>query len=115
MAGIMRKKKTSNVDRSVIESPEWAMVLDNLEQMQPRLLASLLKSGGLESAIESRLKAYARTMMRLKQANPSEPFQNLREMANEVLVPVNQDWQDQEPLNAEEEQLLKAFRKSSIR
>ena len=115
MAGIMRKKKTSSIDRSVVDSPEWAMVLDNLEQMQPRYLAGLLRSGGLQEVIRSRLVAYARTLERLREKYPDRPMMELLEVANEVLVPVNQDWQDQEPLNAEEAQLLRAFRKSSLR
>lgn len=55
MAGIMPKKKTSNIDRSIMDSPEWAAVLDNLGQIQPRCLAGLLRNGGLREVIESPL------------------------------------------------------------
>jgi hypothetical protein len=96
-------------NQSVSDSPEWAMVLDNLEQMRPRYLASLLRNGGLENIITDRLRAYAQTLQRLQEKMPGEPLMNLQEIANEVLMPVNPNWQDEEPLTEEEQKLLEAF------
>jgi len=41
---------------------ESTMALENLEQMQPRLLASLLRSGGLKSVLEQRTSNYFKMM-----------------------------------------------------
>ena len=104
-------KQNQADDPEIYQGPEWAMILDNLEQMHPRYLATLLKNGMLKKVARERLASYARALERMEKENPSEPYENLRERAQaEILTPTNQNWQDEEPLNQEETNLLMKFR-----
>jgi hypothetical protein len=97
-------------------SREWKIALDNMEQMHPRYLANLLKDGTLAEVIRRQVVAYFQTLDRLQQSNPNEPLENLREMAQGGgLTAVNADWQDEEPLNMEEQELLKRFKRHGVR
>jgi hypothetical protein len=50
---------------------------------------------------------------RLRKAAPNEEEERLREIALSEHMPVNPDWQDQEPLNREENGLLRQFLRES--
>ena len=93
------------------QSREWAMALDNLEQMHPRYLASLLSKGSLANVLRERVRTYFQTLERLRQANPTEDEENLKEIAlSEHLTPTNLNWQDELPLTVMERKMLDQFR-----
>ena len=58
-------------------SGEVNRVLDTIEQMHPRYLAKLLRNGDLAKVIRQRVDWYQRTMARLQQALPNEPYETL--------------------------------------
>lgn len=91
------------------KSKEWKMALDNLEQMHPRYLIDLVHQGTLTAVLKAKVERYFTTLMDLQRRMPGEPLDVLKELAQEELVPVNSGWQDEEPLSAEEKQLLKRY------
>jgi len=104
----MPRRPAKQIDLN--QSREWKMALDNLEQMHPRYLASLLADGSLSDVLERKVRGYFQTLARLQQAYPDEPLVNLQEMAQpEDLTAVNPNWQDEKPLTKQERALLKAY------
>lgn len=94
------------------QSREWAMALENLEQMHPRYLAKILKTPDqLAKVLETRVEAYFRTLERLREAAPNREDHELQEIATPELAPVNENWQDEDPLTPEEQMELERFRK----
>jgi phage terminase small subunit len=85
-------------------------VLDNLDQMRPQYLASLLHDGGLAEVVRDRVDRYKRLMASLQAGSPNTPSEYLDEMASSCLGSVNPDWEEEEPLTDEEDGLLRAFR-----
>ena len=91
-------------------SDEASRVLANLEQMHPQYLACLLRNGELGNLIHRRVEWYRRTMARLQEALPDEPYASLDAKARDCLGGTNLDWQNEKPLNREERKLLEEFR-----
>jgi hypothetical protein len=85
-------------------------ILANLEQMHPQYLAHLLRSGDLGKVVSRRVDWYERTMVRLQEALPNEPYANLDAKAKDCLGGTNLDWQNEKPLTWEEAKLLEEFR-----
>jgi hypothetical protein len=85
-------------------------VLDNIEQMHPQYLAKLLRNGDLAKVIRQRVDWYQRTMARLQQALPNEPYKTLDARARDCLGGTNLNRQNEQPLTEEDKELLRAFR-----
>ena len=85
-------------------------VLDNLEQMHPQYLAKLLRNGNLAKVIRQRVDWHQRTMARLQQALPNEPYETLDARARDCLGGTNLNWQNEQPLTTVEKKLLRTFR-----
>jgi hypothetical protein len=85
-------------------------VLDNIEQMHPQYLAKLLRSGELGKVIEQRVDWYKRTMARLREALPNEPYEALDDRARDCLGGMNTNAQNEKPLTTAEKAMLRAFR-----
>ncbi len=93
--------------------PAWKMALDNMEQMQPRYLVELVRSGDLEKEVTARLDSYMHTMQRMKERSPQMPADMVQEIAQaEHLTPVNPNWQDQKPLSRAERAELRKYLRS---
>ena len=91
-------------------SDEVNRVLDNLEQMHPQYLATLLRNGDLAKVIRRRVDWYQRTMARLQKALPREPYETLDARAKDCLGGTNLNWQNEKLLTKEDKKLLRAFR-----
>lgn len=93
------------------DSREWQIALDNLEQMQPRMLADLLKTPTkLRELLRQRVISHFQTLERMRESNPAATERELSEMIlPEHLAPVNPNWQDQPPLTKAEKELLQRF------
>jgi hypothetical protein len=91
-------------------SDEVNRVLDNIEQMHPQYLAKMLRNGDLAKVIRQRVDWYQRTMARLQQALPNEPYETLDARARDCLGGTNLNRQNEQPLTKEEKKLLRAFR-----
>jgi hypothetical protein len=85
------------------DHPDWEIALAHLEENHPSYLAELLRNGGLERAIRQKMEMYE---LALVQAGGDD------ELASEAVFSVNPNWQDQEPLTADEERLLAEFKDS---
>src|SRR5262245_46071603 len=91
------------------KSREWKMALDNLEQMHPRHLMDLVHQGTLNDVLKARVGRYFKTLMDLRQRMPGEPLDVLKEFAQEQLLAVNPNWQDEEPLSDEERSQVRRY------
>ena len=85
-------------------------ILANLEQMHPRYLANLLRSGDLGNLVRRRVDWYQRTMAKLQEALPNEPYEVLDAKAKDCLGGTNREWQNEKPLTTEEAKLLEEFK-----
>ncbi len=91
----------------------WQMVIDNIEQMHPRYLVSLVEDKTLDSVVQQRIRAYATLLLKLKEKMPGATNWEIEEIAQaEHLTPVNPNWQDEKPLNREEKRKLKEYLRS---
>src|SRR5687768_3972104 len=93
------------------DSREWQIALDNLEQMQPRALAELLKTPQkLQELLRQRVIGHFQTLARLRERSPEATDRELTDLImEEHLAPVNPDWQDQQPLTKAEKAQLEKF------
>jgi hypothetical protein len=92
------------------DGDEVNRVLDNIEQMHPQYLASLLRNGDLAKVIRQRVDWYQRTMARLQKTLPNEPYETLDERARDCLGGTNLNRQNEKPLTKVEAKMLQAFR-----
>lgn len=85
-------------------------VLDNIEQMHPQYLAKLLWNGDLAEVMQQRVDWYKRTIARLREALPNEPYEALDDRARDCLGGMNRNRQNEKPLTVAEKTMLNAFR-----
>ncbi len=95
---------------SVLKTEAGQMALANLEQMQPRYLADLMRENQVEQVLAGKVTAFINLRDKLERTMPPEAASEIAQA--EFLTPVNPNWEDEEPLTPEEERMLNAYRGS---
>lgn len=105
-----RHKMSDTVTSHVSESPEWAMLLENLEQMHPQYLGQLLENRKLKAVLDQMVINYVRTVVALRERLPQATEEQRVEMAQSELLPINPNWQEEKPLSDRQKTLLEVFK-----
>jgi len=93
------------------QTMEYASLVEHLETEYPALMRRLLKNGTLKSYLDKQMATVMKLEGRIVRDNPEMPMWDAMEIALAQVLELNPRAEEATPLNKQEREMLKAFKK----